>query len=76
MLEQAQMIQEAARSINAPQRAPETLVQWWIEDLQRGRAMTRQEQRVQRLRDKYGAQPVDVGVAVAALAAHFERIAR
>jgi hypothetical protein len=61
-------VRSAAR--NAP---PETLVQWWIQDLQRGRSLTRQELRVQRLRDKYGPRPIDVGAAVKALTKHFGR---
>jgi hypothetical protein len=55
---------------NAP---PETLVQWWIQDLQRGRSLTPHELRVQRLRDKYGPKPANVDAAVAALTKHFGR---
>jgi hypothetical protein len=52
---------------------PETLVQWWIQDLQRGRSLTPHELRVQRLRDKYGPRPINVKLAAAALTKHFGR---
>jgi hypothetical protein len=69
------MADRSAPVRNAPVRSapPETMAEWWADDVRRCAAshMTAQERAIQRVRNKLGPPPVNVKLAAEKLTKHF-----